>query len=94
MSDIIDIGTRSNSCVSRVSVQVSQYSEANGGSELGTGTLFAVETLFTDGTWLVEHWHRDLQAARDHARAVADDRGAVVLINSMWPNRQVIGGVQ
>lgn len=92
MSNVTHIGQRPNSIVSQVSVQVSEYSEENGGTDPGTGRLFAVETLFTDGKWNPEGYHRTLPAASEHAAQVAKDRGAVLLEKSLWPNRQVKGG--
>lgn len=77
-----------NSCVDRVSVQVSEYSEENGGASIGSGTIYAVETLFPDGTWATDCHHRDLIAAKAAAERVAKNRGAVLLINSIWPNRK------
>lgn len=75
--------------VQRVSVQVSKYSEENGGSNLGT--LFLVEVLFPDGKWEVISRHKDLAEAQKAARVEAEVRDAVVLAQSFWPNRKVNG---
>lgn len=75
--------------VQRVSVQVSKYSEENGGSNCGT--LFLVEVLFPDGKWEVISRHKDLEEAQQAARREAETRDAVVLAQSFWPNRKVNG---
>lgn len=93
MRNVIDIPSNSLSVVSRASVQVSKYSEENGGADRATGTVFAVETLFPDGTWVNEGYYRLLAVAKVKARRIADARGAVVLVDSIWPNRK-IGGTQ
>ena len=89
MRGITEIPLNPLSCVSRVSVQVSKYSEENGGSDRSTGTLFAVETVFPDGTWKNEGYFRILAVAKAKARQVSEKRGAVVLVDSMWPNRKI-----
>ncbi|WP_334151610.1 hypothetical protein [Hyphomicrobium sp.] len=79
--------------VSRVSVQISEYSERNGGAEEGMGTLFAVEVLFPDGKWSNVGYFKDLDEARRAAENEAAARGADMLSVSCWPNRQVQAGV-
>lgn len=76
-----------NATVAKVSVQVSEYSERNGGSD--DGTLYAVEVLFPDGKWTNVGYHRDLANARLAAREEAAARGADILLASRWPTRQV-----
>tara|TARA_R110000751_G_scaffold307812_1_gene431820 strand:- start:13203 stop:13472 length:270 start_codon:yes stop_codon:yes gene_type:complete len=76
--------------VSKVSVQVSEYSERNGGAD--HGTLFAVEVLFPDGKWSNMGWFRDLSEARRTAENEVAARGADLLPVSLWPNRQVACG--
>lgn len=89
MTTIIDFPKSVLSCVSQVSVQVSKYSEENGGSDHETGTVYAVETLFPDGTWVNEGYYRLLAGADVKAQGVAIARGAVLLPESIWPNRKV-----
>lgn len=57
------------SIVDRVTVMVSEYSEANGGSDCGT--LYLVEVMFPDGKWWSVSHHRVLAEARAAARAEA-----------------------
>lgn len=76
--------------VSKVSVQVSEYSERNGGAD--SGTLYAVEVLFPDGKWFNMGYHRDLAEARRAASKEAKARGAELLAISKWPARQVQEG--
>ena len=71
------------SAVAKVSVQVSEYSERNGGYD--NGALFAVEVLFPDGKWVVMGYHKVLSAARQHAREEAEARAADLLSVSLWP---------
>lgn len=89
MDSVIRMRQSTLSCVARVSVQVSEYSAENGGRDAGEATLYAVEVLFPDGTWVVEDYHRDTTLARSHQLALAHARGADVLSESIWPNRQV-----
>ena len=91
MNNIVSFPEGSLSCVSRVSVQVSEYSEENGGSDHTTGKIYAVETLFRDGTWVNEGYYRILAVAKVKQREVASARGAVVLPESIWPNRKIGG---
>ena len=73
--------------VTRPTVQVSEYSEENGGSD--SGTLYAVEVLFPDGTSVYSGFYRDLPSANTAAKTEAAARGAELLSESVWPNRQV-----
>ena len=74
--------------VKRVSVQVSEYSAANGGSD-GL-TFYKVEVLFPDGKWEPVFGSTSLDAARLYAATEASDRGALLLKESCWPNRKVL----
>lgn len=76
--------------ISRVSVQVSEYSERNGGAD--RGTLYAVEVLFPDGKWSNMGYYRDLAEARRAASEEANARGAELLEISIWPTRKVQEG--
>lgn len=93
MSSVISLPKSNLACVSHVSVQISEYSPDNGGSDRRTGKVFAVETLFRDGTWNNEGYFRVLAVAKVKAKEVARARGAILLDQSIWPNRQ-IGGAQ
>lgn len=86
---VVEIMPHSRTCVSRVSVQVSEYSVANGGND--SETLYTVEVLFPDGTWKIDSHHRNLGDAWIEAACVANDRGALLLPQSLWPSRQVGG---
>lgn len=89
--NIVSIPRSPLSCVSRVSVHVSEYSVQNGGSDRQTGTIYTVETLFPDGTWLIAGHYRALAVAKIAARQVAEDRNAELLPDSIWPNRKIGG---
>lgn len=90
MSDVIEFPTHdANSIVARVSVQISEYSEANGGRDPGDRTLYAVEVLFTDGTWSTVDFYNDYSEARRIALGEAEARGADLLEESLWPTRKV-----
>lgn len=80
---IIKLFPTANSVVDRVSVQVSKYSEENGGSN--SGTLYIVEVVFPDGQWIQSSHHRVLEAAQRAAREEATARGAELLTHSLWP---------
>lgn len=84
---VVEISKSKNACVSKVSVQVSEYSEANGGAD--NGTLYVVEVLFPDGTWVMTSHHKSLADAVDDAKSEAEKRDALLLTESMWPNRKV-----
>ena len=75
-------------CVLQPSIQVSEYSERNGGHD--KGILYIVEALFPDGEWTQVGHHTDLDEAKKAAAHEAQVRGAVMLEESLWPNRQVI----
>lgn len=92
MSNVIYLTPMTDGVVPQVSVQVSEYSPTNGGADPETGTLYAVETVFTDGKWAIEGYFRDLAEAYLKAGEIASDRKAVLLPESIWPNRKVIGG--
>lgn len=81
----------SDSVVKEVSVQVSEYSARNGGSEDGS-TVYFVEILYLDGTWDVSGWYRDLNEAKEAAKLQAVLLDVKLLSQSIWPNRQVYEG--
>ena len=73
MTRITRIGISPNSIVTRVSVQASEYGEQNGGADPDIGTLYAVETLSTDGIAAgperLEHLaNRDMAPDREQER--------------------------
>lgn len=76
--------------VSKVSVHVSEYSEANGGSD--KGTLYAVEVLFPDGKSAYIGFYKDLAEAWRIAGREAVARRADLLPHSLWKDRQVTVG--
>lgn len=84
---VIDFPKVLNSVVTCVSVQVSEYSAANGGAD--RGTLYVVEVLFLDGKWEMTSHHRDLAEAWCEAGYEAVKRKALLLPQSMWPSRQI-----
>lgn len=84
---IINLFPTDRSIVERVSVQVSEYSERNGGSD--NGTWFIVEVLFPDGKHVWSSYHRSVEDARRAAENEAAARSADLLTVSMWPNREV-----
>lgn len=90
MSNVIHLNQNTIGELDQVSVQVSEYSEANGGSD--KGCYYAVEVLFTDDTWCVVCFESDHHTAIKRAEEEASVRGAVVLSESCWPNRKVKGG--
>ena len=89
MNNIVDLKDIWVGAVSRVSTQVSEFSEKNGGTDAGGGTIFAVETLFLDGKWVTDGHFRSLIEAKDKAKQVSDERGSDLLTESIWPNRKV-----
>ncbi|MFC3628205.1 hypothetical protein ACFOM8_01960 [Paracoccus angustae] len=89
MTNVIYLTPLTDGSVPRTSVQVSEYSPENGGADAGTGRIYAVETLFADGKWAIEGHFRDLAEAHLKAGEVAIARGAVLLPESVWPNRKV-----
>lgn len=91
MSNIINMPTSNLSVIPRVSVQVSEYRDVKDQNGNNTGSLFAVETLFTDGTWVSEGYFRILAVAKVKAQQVAKDRGADLLDESIWPNCKIGG---
>lgn len=85
--NLLKIPQSEHSCVSQVSIQVSEYSEANGGTD--AGCIYAVEVLFPDGTWANAGHSRDLKLARAKAASEAVKRNAIVLPQSLWLTRQI-----
>lgn len=79
MAEIINFPKNENTCVTKVSVQVSKYQNE------GAAPLYVVETLFPDGTWTSGFYStvltRALQAAKDEAK----ERDADLLPESLWP---------
>lgn len=90
MSDRDKINSN-DSVVTEVSVQVSEYSARNGGSDDGS-TLYLVEILYLDGTYDVSNWYRDLSEAREAAKLQAVLLDVRLLSQSIWPTRQVHEG--
>ncbi len=86
---IVELFKEEERYVTKVSVQISEYSKRNGGAGEGMGTLYAVEVIHPDGKWTVMGWYEDLNEARRGAQAEAEARGADLLAVSCWPNRQV-----
>jgi len=92
MRNVIRLDNGAFDLVDRVSVQVSEYSEKNGGVDRGLPTLYLVEVLFTDGTWATAGHFEDLAEARLAACMEAKNRNAKILKNSLWPSRKVTEG--
>lgn len=84
---IVDLFSGDVCGITRATVQVSKYSEENGGSD--SGTLYIVEVLFPDGKWNSAGHFRDLGEARAAAAIEAEARDAELLTESRWPNRKV-----
>ncbi len=84
---VIDFPKSLNSVVTRVSVQVSEYSRANGGCD--QGTIYAVEVLFPDGKWDLVSLHDNLADAWLAAEKEASERKALLLPETLWPSRQI-----
>lgn len=85
---IIKLFPTEQSIVERVSVQVSEYSQRNGGAD--NGCLFAVEVLFPDGKWWAVGYYKSLEEAKAAATKEAAERGADLIAVSFWPNCQPI----
>lgn len=91
MTNVVSFPGAASGCVNQVSVQVSEYSEKNGGVDPGARTLFPVEVLFIDGTWVIAGHFYTLSDAKLAASKEAEKRNAVLLEKSLWPTRQVTG---
>ena len=86
---IVSLFPTENSCLNKVSVQVSEYGEKNGGCD--NGTLFVVEVLFPDGKWWEVSHHRSLHEARLAASKEAAARSADLLPVTLWSDRVPLG---
>ncbi|MDH4541076.1 MULTISPECIES: hypothetical protein [Sulfitobacter] len=89
MTNVVRFPGTASGRVSQVSVQVSMYSEKNGGVDPGERALYPVEVLFPDGTWEIASHFYTLADAKLAASLEAEKRDAVLLEKSFWPTRQV-----
>lgn len=86
MEKIITIPMNENSCVIKVSVQVSKYS----GHLTDDGvTKYIVEVIYPDGTWKMLETSLSYPPALVAAKVEAEKRGADLLPESMFPSCKV-----
>lgn len=73
--------------VARESVQVSKYDQKG---EKDERDLFLVELLHPDGKWDILHFTHDFAEAKRRAADEARERGAELLVVSIWPGKAAL----
>lgn len=81
MGDVISFHRLPEAVVDRETIQVSRYAQPDGTD------LFCIEILHRDGTWDRLDHSRDRAHAWKRAGQIANQRGAPLLPDSIWPGR-------